>query len=101
MFFKISLTTFHENSIVLTVFTRWHNKPCILIVKFQIHDQAYIVEWVCMHMCVYVHIIVFVHLYVCITGVKKSLNFHLSPEQVKSDFYLPCCQITCPKYIFK
>ena len=34
-------------------------------------------------------------------GVKKSLNFHLSPGQVKSNFYLSCCYITCLKYIVK
>ena len=34
-------------------------------------------------------------------GVKKSKNFHFSPGQVKSNFYLSYCQITCPKYIVK
>ena len=32
----------------------------------------------------------------CITGVKKSENFHLSPGQVHQNFYLSCYQITCP-----
>ena len=35
------------------------------------------------------------------SGVKRSLNFHLSLGQVKSNFYLSCCQLTCPKYIVK
>ena len=36
-----------------------------------------------------------------VSGVKKSKNFHLSPGQDKSNFYLSCSQLTCPKYIVK
>ena len=35
------------------------------------------------------------------SGVKKSSNFHLSPGQAKSNFYLSCSQLTCLKYIVK
>ena len=36
-----------------------------------------------------------------ISGVKKSLNFHLSPGQDESNFYLSCSQLNCPKYTVK
>ena len=32
-------------------------------------------------------------------GVKKSQNFHLSPGQDKSNFYLSCGQLTCPNIL--
>ena len=32
---------------------------------------------------------------------KKNLKCSLVPGQVKSNFYLSCCLITCPKCIVK
>ena len=35
-----------------------------------------------------------VYIYIYISGVKKSLNFHLSCGQVHLNLYLSCCKIT-------
>ena len=43
----------------------------------------------------------YISLSLSLSGVKKSLNFHLSRGQVNSNFYLSCCQITCPECIAK
>ena len=34
-------------------------------------------------------------------GVKNLYFFTCPPGQVRSNFYLSCCQITCPKYIVR